>query len=453
MIDDQDAIKKLKSTEKSADSASKKLGGMVKGAAVLGTALIGVGAAAYSLAGKIADTTSAISDSSKRVGMSAENYQKWGYAAKQSGVEAEKLESLMKKQQTVFADAKGGAKAASLAYSRLGVDITKIGTSSEAFDTVIERLAGMEDANLRNELANDIFGKSYADLMPLLAEGADGIKKLKDEAVALGGVMSNESVEAGDKLGDTLDKLQTVFSGLVNKILIKLMPAFQKIADWILSNQDKIVKFTDDVIRGIGDAIGWVMDNADWLVPSLKILLGAFMAFQAVSAINAVIAIFNALLLANPIGIFLVAAAALIGVLVLLYKNWDKITASVQKSIDKTLEFFGLKKPSIYSKTNLDEGGNAGAAFGGAKGGHWATGGIFTKPTFLQSSNGPALVGEAGMEAVLPISKLPGLIGDTIDYGKLESAFRKALNGQRIIMDEDGFATFVDNRIVKAGAY
>jgi len=311
----------------------------------------------------------------------------------------------------------------------------------------------MEDANLRNELANDIFGKSYADLMPLLAEGADGIKKLKDEAVALGGVMSNEDVEAGDKLGDTMDKLNTVFSGLVNKILIKLMPAFQKIADWILRNQDKIVKFTEDVIKGVGDAIGWVMDNSNWLVPVLKTLLGAFMAFQAVSAINAVIAIFNALLLANPIGIFLVAAAALIGVLVLLYKNWDKITASVQKSIDKTLEFFGLKKPSIYSETNLDEGGNAGAAFGGAKGGHWATGGIFTKPTFLQSSNGPALVGEAGMEAVLPISKLPGLIGDTIDYGKLESAFRKALNGQRIIMDEDGFATFVDNRIVKAGTY
>lgn len=457
MIDDQDAIKTLRNTEKQASGTSKSLSGMAKTTVAVGAAIVGMataaGAAMYGMASKIANATSEISDNSKQVGMSAEEWQKWKYAAGQTGVEVSKMNALMIKQQSVFSDAKNGAKSASKVYQELGIDITKIGTSSEAFDVVMSRLAGMTNETDRNRIAQDIFGKSYADLLPLLSEGADGMNALRSRAEELGIVMSNEAVDSGDKLGDTLDDLKASFESIGNKILIKLMPTFQKIADWILLHQDDIAKFADDVLKGIGDAIDWIADNSDWLIPVLGILLGAFLAFQAVSAINVIIGIFNALLLANPVGLFIAAAAGLVTILVLLVKNWDNIRKATQKAIDKTLEFFGLKQKTTTNNysTNLDEGGNTGSAFGGVSGGHWATGGIFTKPTFLASTNGPALVGEAGVEAVLPLSKLPGLIGDTIDYGKLETSFRRALSGQRIIMDEDGFATFVDSRIVKAG--
>lgn len=94
------------------------------------------------------------------------------------------------------------------AYQRLGVDISKIGNSGDAFNEVIAKLADMEDVTTRNALANDIFGKSYADLAPLLAEGSEGIAAWKQECEDLGGVMSGDMVEAGAELGDSIDRVK-----------------------------------------------------------------------------------------------------------------------------------------------------------------------------------------------------------------------------------------------------
>ena len=266
MIDDKDALGALKRTEdrtKMTKDSLKKFGDSAIQAGK--TVAIGLGiaaTAATALVKKFSDTASEISDASKRVGMSAEEYQKWAYAAKLSGVEMSTLETLMKKQQTAFADARGGSKKLQDSYKRLGIDISKVGSSSEAFELVMERLADMEDATLRNELANDLFGKSYADLLPLLEEGSDGIRSLKDEAVELGAVISNDNVEAGDKFGDTMDKLNAIFTGIVNEVAIALLPAFQKLADWVIANKDKIKEFAENALTKLGDVLGKV---ADWL--------------------------------------------------------------------------------------------------------------------------------------------------------------------------------------------
>lgn len=146
---------------------------------------------------EMADSAGDIDDAAKRVGTTAEEYQKWAYAAKLGGMEVSTLESLMVKQQKSFSDAKEGTKATAEAYKRLGIDINEVAGADGAFEQVINALADMEDETTRNALANDIFGKTYADLAPLLAEGSDGIAAWRQEVVDLGGVMSNEAVEIG----------------------------------------------------------------------------------------------------------------------------------------------------------------------------------------------------------------------------------------------------------------
>jgi TP901 family phage tail tape measure protein len=51
---------------------------------------------------------------------------------------------------------------------------------------------------------------------------------------------------------------------------------------------------------------------------------------------------FNAALTANPIGIVIVAIAALIAIIVLLAKNWDKVTASVKTNTNKILGILSI---------------------------------------------------------------------------------------------------------------
>jgi len=209
---------------------------------------------------KAADAASALDDTSQRTGMAAEEYQKYAYAAKLSGIETETLEKAIIKQQKAFADAKTGSKSMGEAYSKLGIDINKIGTSSEAFDQVITKLADMEDITQRDALANDIFGKSYAELAPLLNEGSDGINKLKQEAVDLGGVMSNESVAAGAKFGDTLDSVKTAFGGVVMKLGVEFLPMLQQLLDWVIANMPEIQATISTVFGVISEVVSFVWD-------------------------------------------------------------------------------------------------------------------------------------------------------------------------------------------------
>lgn len=179
---------------------------------------------------EMADTAGDLDDAAKRTGTTAEEYQKWAYAAKLGGMEINTLEGLMVKQQKTFSDAREGVKASAEAYKRLGINIKDI-SSGQAFNLVIDALADMEDETTRNALANDIFGKSYANLAPLLAEGSEGIAKWKQEVVDLGGVMSNEAVEAGASFGDSLDRLQTRFDGLKNNLAGDFLPGFTDVVD------------------------------------------------------------------------------------------------------------------------------------------------------------------------------------------------------------------------------
>jgi hypothetical protein len=264
----KDGSKSLgQSFRKIASGAAKVGGAVVAGAAVLTTATA-------AMVKKTADAAGAIQDASMRVGISAEDYQKWTYAAGQAGMEASKLESVMKKQQKSFSDAASGSKTAADAYKNLGVNINDFENSGQAFDVVIDKLAGMEDITKRNEIANDLFGKSYADIAPLLAEGATGISKLKQEAVDMGAVMSNDAVASGEKLGDTIDKLKAAGTGIFNRLGSSLIPLIQKGADMLIKFMPQI----QGIISTLSPVIGNIFEQ---LLPPLMQLITSVLPMAA----------------------------------------------------------------------------------------------------------------------------------------------------------------------------
>ena len=294
-IESDKAENAINAITKEGKDADKSLGSsfknMAKSAAVFTAAAAGaavaVGAAAFGIAKSFSDTASAIADNSKMVGMSAEEYQKWVYAGKQSGIAQEKLLTLLKKQQTTFADATQGVKGASKAYKDLGIDISKL-NGEQALKAVLLKLADMTDETKRNAIANDIFGKSYADLLPLLSEGADGVMTLYGELESLGGLISNESVESGDKFGDTMERINTIVQGIWYDLGEILLPYFQQFADWIVANKDEIKKFAEgamkalkDVLGKVGEFIGKIIDqdpDASKAFETIVVFLGAITA-------------------------------------------------------------------------------------------------------------------------------------------------------------------------------
>lgn len=242
--------------------------------AVAGVTAIGAGAAAtgkavWSMAQDVADAGGDIDDAAKKVGTSAEEYQKWAYAAKLGGMETAKLEALMVKQQKAFSDAQEGSKTTAEAYKRLGVDIASIGNSGDAFNVVIAKLADMEDETTRNALANDIFGKSYADLAPLLAEGSKGIEEWKQECEDLGGVMSGTAVEAGAEFGDSLDRLKTAFSGVKNSIMANMLPGLTQLT----SGFTDLIAGQEGAGKSIKAGVDMMLQSFQEAVPQLVTVL------------------------------------------------------------------------------------------------------------------------------------------------------------------------------------
>lgn len=300
-----DTIKKK--GEETGESFAAKFGSIAKTSVQVGTAVVGATTAIVTglsaMATSVADTAGSIDDTAKKVGTTAEEYQKWAYAAKLGGMETTKLESLMVKQQKAFSDAKEGSKSLSEAYKRLGLDINKIGSSGEAFNEVIDALADMEDETTRNALANDIFGKSYADLAPLLAEGSEGIAKWRQEAEDLGAVISNESVEAGANFGDVVDRVKTAFGGMFNQVVSQLLPVLQQFLQLILTNlptiQAMISTLAPVLVNLLSAILPPFVQLAQTLLPMLIQLINQLLPFVSTlieSVLPVVIELLNLLL-------------------------------------------------------------------------------------------------------------------------------------------------------------
>ena len=123
----------------------------------------------------VADAGDEIQKNSQKVGLSYESYQKWDYAMKIAGTEMASMNTGLKTLTNKFDDALTGSKGAVEQFNRLGLSMSDIKDLSreELFGTVIESLQGVTDETEKAALANDFFGKSGQELIPLLNQSAE----------------------------------------------------------------------------------------------------------------------------------------------------------------------------------------------------------------------------------------------------------------------------------------
>jgi hypothetical protein len=521
---EDDASESLAKVDDKAKGTGVSLGGMIGTAAKMGTAIAAAGAAAagglFALANKVSESTSKINDMSVRTGLSTDRLQELQYAAGQAGVNFDTVQNAAMKMQKSMGAATDTTKGMGLAFSRLGVSTKdskgNLLSSQAVFDQTLQKLAAMTNESERNALGMKIFGGSFSEIQPLVAGGADGLAKMSAEAHSLGLVLGKDAIDAGDQFGDTLDKMQQMFGGVVNKIGVELMPMFQSLMDWVSAHMPEIeavIKTSVDVVSVaidiLGVVIGTVIDavkdltkyfEENWaVIEPILIGLGAgaavfglyslainaaaiatgiwttvtTIATAAATAFGAVMAFVT-----SPIGIVVLAIAAVVAVGVLLYKNWDTVTkyakiawggiknairgpvngilgfingviGATEKMINgfvkvinlipsikipKWVPGFGGKEFKIPKMPTVNLG----------KIPMLAQGGVVNEPTL-------AMVGEQGKEAVMPLenntqwidqlaSKLNGSMGQgdiVIQVGELEIA-RVALNGINRLQRQSG---------------
>ena len=282
LIEDKEAINAMKNVDKKGKDTAKGFQDIAKkglgiGLAV-GGAAVAAGGALMGLANKASETTDRVDKMSQKLGMSRKGFQEWDYAMSQSGVSIDSIGAGMKSVTNQFDELGKGGKIATNAFGKIGLsfDDLKGKTQEEIFDLTIKGLQGVEDTTVRAALANDLLGRSGAELAPILNEGAEGVENLKNRAHELGLVMSDDAVDAGVLFGDTMDDLKSSFGMVFTELGVQLIPILQKLATWIIANMPQIketikttMEVASTVIGGTVKVIGWLIDKisaaVDWV--------------------------------------------------------------------------------------------------------------------------------------------------------------------------------------------
>ena len=259
---------------------------------------------------------------SQRTGVSVEVLSQLGYAAEQSGTDLEPLEATLRKMQKVLVEAAQGSKTAVAALASLGLSVADLGRLSPdaQFRLIADRLARIDNPARRAAVAMEVFGRSGTQLLPMMADGARGIRQLEAEARDLGLTMHKEDAEAATRLGDAFTALwKTVLAGasVVGSALAPLLSDLAASAarivitlrKWVEQNKALVVTIFKLVAGVIAAGAGLIVLGT--IIVGLGAVLGGIVTvFGAIGTAVAIVGkILSALL--SPIGLVVAAFAAL----------------------------------------------------------------------------------------------------------------------------------------------
>jgi len=269
------------------DQASKnisniagKLGNGLKTAAKVGTAAVAtVTAAATAMTAAFIKGTSEVAQygdnidkMSQKMGLSAEAYQEWDFIMQHSGTSMETLKASMK----TLANA---VDSGNDAFQRLGISQNEIASlnQEELFARTIEELQKVEDTTERTYLAGQLLGRGATELGALLNTSAEDTEAMRKQVHELGGVMSNEAVKAAAAYQDSLQNMQTAFSGIQRGMLSEFLPSMVTVMDGLAlifsGNDSGIAKITEGVnqfANKLMEAVPKIFELGEGILSSLS---------------------------------------------------------------------------------------------------------------------------------------------------------------------------------------
>lgn len=181
---------------------------------VAGTAKVAAGVAAAGAVGMAALTKAAIDNAdamykqSQITGVQIGELSKLAHAGEGADVEFGDLTGSLGKFNKGIVAAAEGTGAQADAFKILGINIKNtdgsLKTTNELFGEVAQAFSQVEDGANKTAIAQDLFGKSGAALIPLLNGGKQGLKDAGDELERMGGVLDEKTGRAAEKFNDNL---------------------------------------------------------------------------------------------------------------------------------------------------------------------------------------------------------------------------------------------------------
>lgn len=353
--------KEAKKLNNQVNKLSKDLSNKLKGACTaVGIGFGAVTATAGVLINKTIEAGDRIDKMSQKIGMSRQAFQEWDFIMSQNGGSVESLQMGYKALANQMGGVQKGSKDSIGYFKKLGVAVKdnhgQLRKQEDVFNDTVRALQNMKNPTEKAIIANKLFGKSAIEMKPLLNQTSESVDTLRKRANDLGMVMSDEAVDASVKLTDSIDAIQRSFSAFGNQIGAQLVPYVQQLADELINHLPQIKSALDPVLNGLSNTIKFLMEHINGVIFVATACLSTFLAYKAINGVITTIktlqtiiqavtvaqGLWNAVMIANPIGLIATGIGLLIAGIVLLIKNWDTVK-------QKTVEFATVAVQKIKS--------------------------------------------------------------------------------------------------------
>lgn len=226
--------------------------------AAFGAAVVDAGTALAVMVKQSINSMDDLTKLAQSVGTTTEELSALAYAADLSGVSQDNLGTALTRLTKNASDAAQGIGEAQKGFNALGISVKDAEGNLKSSDQLLQEVAGkfaqFEDGANKTALAVNLFGKSGADLIPLLNAGAEGIQDMKDEAEELGLTFDQKTGKAAEAFNDNLTRLDAVKKGLFNRIAAQLLPSLVSLTDRFFDSAkggDRLDKIARSAATGV----------------------------------------------------------------------------------------------------------------------------------------------------------------------------------------------------------
>lgn len=264
----------LENLTRSADQAEKKTGVLDKAfgtmkanvLALAGTLSVGMFTKWIIGAGDAADSTS---EAAEAAGLATVEYAKLSKAMELGAAEGADIGTAMRGLNAAIAGNNAALQSLGIATTdatgkmRSGYDVTL---------DVAQAFSRMDDETQKAALAQDLFGRSGAAMLPMLNKGREGIIALGSSAVTA----SAKLEQAGGQWEENMSGLLGLFNQLRNSIAEEVLPRLNDVLEWAVKFGPSLVPVLS-VVGSVAGVIGGVLNLAlKSVLTSLSLVMAAF---------------------------------------------------------------------------------------------------------------------------------------------------------------------------------
>ncbi|CAM8845089.1 Bacteriophage tail tape measure N-terminal domain-containing protein [Burkholderia pseudomallei] len=224
--------------------------GAVAGSVALASAVT------YKAAEAMADYGEAVHKTSQVTGASTDAIQQWVFAAHAAGVNAKETVESFGKLAEVQNRAVHGNKVAADAFAALGISLNTLrsSTPNDLLAKIADAFHNSADGAGKAAVANELFGASGANLIPLLDRGSAGLAQLGVEARNAGAIIGGETIEQMAAMKEQMDLAHARMDAMSMSAKTVLLPTILNLTS-ALSDNAALKPILEDFYNGVSEVV------------------------------------------------------------------------------------------------------------------------------------------------------------------------------------------------------